>query len=189
MIRFWFCLAALSLVMLVTGVAIAQETQEKGLPQDFEGWKDQPSACDAVMDNLVRNCGFETGTFANWTQSGDLSFTGISGPPVPHTGGFGAFFGPIQSLGYISQMLPTTPGQAYEISFWLRNVGMPNRYQVYWGGDLISDQMNVGDFPYMRVSVSPQGASSAMTELKFGFFNVPDYFWLDDIVVIPCPPE
>ena len=38
-----------------------------------------PSICDSIAGNLVANCGFETGTFSSWTQSGNTDFTGTNG--------------------------------------------------------------------------------------------------------------
>jgi len=145
-----------------------------------------PSACDGVDGNLVANCGFETGDFTGWTQSGDLSFTTVvpdSG--VAHTGFYGVAAGPTLDLGFISQVLPTAAGGTYNLTFWLRNAGAPNEFAVIWDGTVIFDQTTKPDFDYMLVEFDGLTASMDGTELDFGFYNGPDYFYIDDIVVVP----
>jgi hypothetical protein len=75
-----------------------------------------PSGASA---DLVVNGGFETGTFAGWTQFGDTSFTGVSSGVPVHSGNFAAFFGPTDFIGGIFQNLPTVVGQTYTLDFWL----------------------------------------------------------------------
>ena len=41
--------------------------------------------------NLVVNCGFETGDFTGWTQSGNTGFTGVSTGIYAYSGNYGAF--------------------------------------------------------------------------------------------------
>src|SRR5207248_5370847 len=95
-----------------------------------------PSICDGIAGNIVANCGFETGTFASWTQSGNTGFAGVSGGGVENSGDFGAFFGPVGSLGFITQNLPTTAGGTYDLEFWLRSVEgrVGNRVQAVGDG-------------------------------------------------------
>ena len=140
------------------------------------------SECDAVVGNLVANCGFETGDFTGWTQSGDLTYTAVD--TVPHSGGFGAYFGPVNSLGFIAQNVSTAAGQLYNLTFWLRNAQQPNRFQVFWNGVLLADSTNLDDFPYTQFTFNGLVASGGATELKFGFYNLPDFFFLDDVVVV-----
>src|SRR5262249_24883394 len=66
---------------------------------------DPLAACDRVPGNLVRNCGFETGDFTNWTRSGDPGFTSIE-MFAAHSGSWGLNIGPTGGLGYIAQNLP-----------------------------------------------------------------------------------
>src|SRR5258708_2856220 len=89
----------------------------------------------AYAQELLANPGFETGDFTGWTQSGNTGFSGATG--APHTGQFGAFFGPVGSMGFISQDLATIPGAAYEISWWLgnfRGTSTSNEFSATAGG-------------------------------------------------------
>jgi hypothetical protein len=84
-------------------------------------------------------------------------------------------------------MIPTVPGGSYDLSFWLRNFDSPNRFQVYWDGQLIFDQIDMPNFDYTLQSGGPFSgliASTDSTALTFGYYNLPDFFFLDDIVVV-----
>src|ERR1700744_4297388 len=82
-------------------------------------------ACQSVPQNLVANCGFETGTFSSWTLSGNDvpreqdNLYGIEGTdpfPVPNgtapaAGNSQAFFADLPSNPItLSQTLSTGPG-------------------------------------------------------------------------------
>src|SRR3954452_4923155 len=77
------------------------------------------AAAGIAKANLVTNGGFETGDFTGWVQSGDTSYTGVDGNP--YSGVYGAYSGPVSGLGFHSQVLPTTAGTGYTISFFLSN--------------------------------------------------------------------
>src|SRR5262249_24292785 len=162
-------------------------TDEKPPPLGARARGPSASECDAVLGNLVANCGFETGDFTDWALSGDLSYTGVD-DVSSHSGSFGAFLGPIHDLGFMAQMLSTTPGETYKLTFWLANAGggvdggLSNHFQVYWNGSLIFDGIDLPDFPYTQYEFNDLVATSASTELKIGFYNVPSYFFLDDVV-------
>ena len=141
-----------------------------------------PSECDAVDGNLVANCGFE-GSLAGWSMAGDPSFTGID-PGAAHSGISGLAAGPVDQLGFIFQTVPTTAGATYSLSFWLRNMGLPNEFQLLWDGSQIDGTVSFPDQPYTLVNYTGLPASADGTELRFGFFNPPDYFFLDDVVVV-----
>lgn len=162
---------------LLPGVASAQ----KKSPAYF-GVAGGASQCDAIEGNLVANCGFE-GSIAGWSQAGDPSFTDVS-PDVRHSGISGLESGPTESLGFVFQTVPTTAGATYTLSFWLRNFDTPNEFQLLWDGVQIAGQVNFPDQPYTLMTYSGLGASTDLTELRFGFYNVPDFFYLDDVSVV-----
>ncbi len=102
------CVGFFSMCLLVSGVAAAKDVGDPW-------FVDVPSECDATTGNVVVNCGFELNVFAPWVQSGDTSFTSIQ--PRPHTGVYDLYTGPVNSLGFITQMVPVTVGQTYNLVF------------------------------------------------------------------------
>src|SRR5262249_5454325 len=81
-----------------------------------------------TSSNLIVNGGFETGNFSGWTQSGDLSYTGVDGS-LPHSGSFAAYMGPTGSDGFLAQSFATTPGANYTLDYWLESDGgSPNDF-------------------------------------------------------------
>src|SRR5262249_5349602 len=115
-------LVSLSLILAVPALAVAQE--KKAAPSSNSVINVFPN-CLQVPGNLIQNCGFESGTFDGWTQSADTSFTSVT-TDAAHSGNFGAKIGPEGFAGFLTQVVPTTAGQRYDLSFWLRNAGQPN---------------------------------------------------------------
>ena len=120
------------------------------------------------ITNIVNNGGFEAGDFTGWTQSGNTGFTGVDSFAA-NSGNFGAFFGPVESLGYISQTLNTVAGMTYELSFFLRNESgegesispirpgggpVTQEFQVFWNGVMI-------------FSIPPNSPPGAYTQFNF----------------------
>ena len=142
-----------------------------------------PSICDGIAGNLVANCGFETGTFSSWTQSGNTDFTGTNGNV--HSGNFGAEFGPQLTLGFITQNLSTTVGGTYDLAFWLQNdSGTPvNHFEAAWNGVIIFALDDSPAFSYTLFTF-PVTATSASTPLQFGFRHDPAFWDFDDVSVV-----
>jgi hypothetical protein len=154
---------------------------------------------------LVGNGGFETGDFTDWTMAaetdpnfidsvdatqelGSSSLPGVDDSLFVHSGIYGAFLGQTNSLGFLSQTLPTIPGQRYVVSFWLANPaqGTPNEFRATWNGSMLFDQVDMDQFAWTNLQfvVSATGTS---TTLQFGFQNDQNAFGLDDISVQPVP--
>jgi hypothetical protein len=139
---------------------------------------------------LVQNGGFETGDFSFWTLSGNATYTSVvTGNDYAHSGNYGAQLGPIGSPGYLSQTLPTTPGQVYGISLWLDSPDGegPNEFQVAWNGTLLFDQTDLGAIGWTNLQfIVPATVSNAV--LQVGFRDDTAYLGLDDISVVPLKP-
>ena len=139
--------------------------------------------------NLVVNPGFETGSFAPWTNTGDTSFSGVSNGVPVHSGSYAAFFGPTSNDGFLDQNIVTVPGLSYIVDFWLSNddsVGN-NHMSASFNGVQILSLVNAAPFPYTHYTSNPIMATTALTDLHFTFYNPPAYYYLDDVAVNAVP--
>ena len=139
-------------------------------------------AANPVSAQVV-NGGFETGDFTGWTQGGNTGFTGVTGSNAIHSGSYGAFFGPVGSLGFLSQPIATTPGESYALSFWLKNLsdGTPNSFDVSWNGSSLFSLSNSPPFAYTQYNFNVLGGAGVSTDLQFSFRHDPVVYYLDDV--------
>lgn len=128
-------------------------------------------SCASYAGNLVTNCGFETGNFYAWTQSGNTSFMGVTNGAFAASGNFGAFLGPVGSDGFLSQVV----GNTNTISF--QNRQDPS----FWGLDsiVVADQGNIGpgqDLYYVQFQLENFGGTpNDFTVLWNGVDVGPDF--------------
>ena len=163
------------------------------------------SVCDGVADNLVANCGFETGDFTSWTLSGndvpgqEGVLYGVEGTdPIdgisPNSGSDQAFFADLDSNATkLSQDITTTAGDQYTITFWVAqdtasSSDYGNELLASFGGTSLVDDSDVVVEGYTEYTynVGPVSGSSNTLELTFG--NGLGEFLLDDVSVVDNGP-
>jgi hypothetical protein len=166
-------------------------------------------AVAGVIDvGLVENGGFETGDFTAWTLVGDTSVNGNlydgvvgvnsltdgTGYEYIHSGDYGAFLGDT-NLATLSQILETTPGQSYRLSFWVDNPPVTGtglqQFFAKWitngTADTVCSLVNPPVLAWTNV-IAMVSATGTNTVLQFAAENVPGGFGLDDITVDPLIP-
>jgi uncharacterized repeat protein (TIGR03803 family) len=143
----------------------------------------------AAYPSTILNGGFETGTFSNWTQSGDYFYSGAAGGATyTHSGKYGAALETGGTIGFLSQTLTTTPGGVYLISFWFdnpRKFTATNDFQVLWNGNLLLNETNQTVIGWTNIQFTVT-ASATLSTLQFGYLNDYFYFGLDDVSVTPA---
>jgi hypothetical protein len=145
-------------------------------------------------NNLVTNGGFETGNFFGWTVPPNI-FPPNSGAQLfgiaADGGSDGQFYAVLSStnLRFISQILPTTAGQDYELTFWMRRPdNFPGTFQVRFEGQVVlstgaplPDGLNWFQFTV------PLHANINGSFIEFGQHAFPAYHYLDNVRVVPVP--
>jgi hypothetical protein len=143
-----------------------------------------PSLCDATAGNLVLNCGFETGTFINWSHTGNTLADQVDAFVI-HSGSYGADLGPVGAVhGFLSQTLATASGAIYDLRFYLESGGgSPADFTAYWNGNPVFSLANTGSFGYTLEDI-PNLVGTGSDVLSFGFRQDPAFYGLDDISVV-----
>ena len=167
------------------------------------------SICDAVVSNLVANCGFETGDFTGWTLSGNTTNPGGNYYGVDafdaSSGNYGAYLSEDEIAStsplVLSQVLPIQTGKNWDvtITFWLEQdtaptTGYTHTFSASLGGDTLLSLTPTVALP------GPNGvwtqytftvADSAITSglLSFTARNDDSYWSLDDVSVVAPEPS
>jgi hypothetical protein len=89
-----------------------------------------PSACDGVAGNVIQNCGFESGDNSHWgLVNAPIGSDQFATTSAAHTGSFGWAIGATDPTApnwdIIYQVFATTPGQRYDVSYFLGTDGTP----------------------------------------------------------------
>jgi hypothetical protein len=153
----------------------------------------------ARAQNLVQDPGFEGATDSNtdtaWTLSPGFGTEYVNGESTnggaPPAGNWYAEFhatsaGDAQS-GTLSQMIDTTPGQYYTVTFTLANFGGPhNTFLATFGGTTVLSLTDSSSFAYQQFTLAVR-ANSTQTKLAFTGEQDPAAFGLDEVDVEAGP--
>src|ERR1700693_4217291 len=140
----------------------------------------------AQAANIVTNGRFESGDFTGWTQTGNTGFSGVECPGVgfagPNDGACDAFFGPVGSVGGITQTLGTLPGRFYNIDFDFRpDGGTPSSFSAVWDAQpALFSVTNPAGSPYQVLHFLAL-ATTPTTTLSFNFRDDPGFLFLDSV--------
>lgn len=145
-------------------------------------------------NNIVTNGSFETGSYFGWSVPPNIFLPnpGAQGFAIGGGGGSdGEYYAALSStnLRFISQILPTTAGQDYELTFWQRRPSnFPTLFQVRWEGEVVfhstaalPDGTNWHPFT-VQLHANINGSF-----IEFGQQYFPGYVYLDEISVVPVP--
>jgi hypothetical protein len=155
----------------------------------------------AAAAELVVNGGFENGDLSGWAYTG-APYTPT--PPYwyawvdtdePHSGIYYGGFGEVGAMGVLSQVIPTTIGVSYNVSFWLWSGDtFPNEFEAKWDGITMIHLYDIpqGGSPIKDSYINYQFtevASNTFTVLSFGLRNDGSWLYMDDISVnqVPIP--
>ncbi len=151
------------------------------------------AAASATNAEMVFNGGFETGNFSGWSVPPNI-FPPNSGAQIFGIAGGGGSEGThyaalsSTNLRFISQVLPTTAGQNYQLTFWLRQPDdHPIQFQVRFEGQIVLNAFDPLPDAGWHVLTLPLHANINGSFIEFGQQSFPLYVYLDDVRVVPVP--
>lgn len=166
-----------------------------------------------IGQSLIQNNTFDTAALSSWAQSGGVGATtsrhrttryptynydfvdsnGFNSGVLPHSGTYCQVFGTYGAVGYISQTVPTVPGQSYQLSFWFTSLtnGATQQFLVNWNTNTattntILNFVNPAPFGWTYTNFILT-ATGPETLLQFGARNDQSWFGLSDVNVLPVP--
>ena len=151
--------------------------------------------CNGFTNNLVSNCGFESGSFSSWGGSATTvssNYVGVdTGDPftsvtTPYSGNYEAYLGNPSATVALTQTLATSAG-SYLIEFALLNdtsAASPytNSFSLLFGGSTLFSESAVVAGGYTLYSFLGSTTSTS-TPLSFVSENDGGYFELDSVSV------
>ncbi len=148
--------------------------------------------CNGFANNLVANCGFESGSFDAWAGSTTTSFQSGVDQLSPDSGTYGAYLGAVKATTMLTQTLRTTPGLTYLVEFALMNDTSPSLGSTNDFSAVCSATYCFPRQPQAPTATSCtllSTASATTSSLSFASRNDSGYFDLDSISVTASTPE
>jgi hypothetical protein len=152
------------------------------------------SSCDTNSQNVVQNCGFETGDFTNWSVSGDpavLSQSNLYGVDAsnPNSGVYQAYLG---TQGATLGTHLSTESLTYQVSFYVAQdtpvaSGYTNYFNATFDGQSLLTLTAAGVMSYTLETFTVTGSDSGANALSFGSQNDAGTWYLDDISIVEVP--
>jgi hypothetical protein len=157
----------------------------------------------AYAGSSVVNGGFETGDFTGWTRDGDPRDVNVWNASQasailvdqdgPFAGIYAAYVGPL-GIGTLSQVVPVVNGNSYEFQFVLANFPCKpgscfvggNSFSALLNGVALLSLSNAPAFDYTPYSFGFLATGSTAT-IQFQYSNLPAFFSIDDVAVVPEP--
>jgi hypothetical protein len=155
---------------------------------------------------LIQNGSFGTGDFSGWTLNGDtvvnnelINFVtnylayniGTRHHPTnivitPYPASYFAALGESNQQAYLSQNVPTYPGQPYLLSLWMDSPDgeTPNEFSVSWNGGTLFDRANLPELGWTNLQFLVTATSSS-TVLQIGARDDFSYLELDGVSLMP----
>jgi flagellin len=140
----------------------------------------------------ITNGGFETTGFTGWTVDHATSGSLLSLGGHAHSGAGAAWFGAIGAGDdALSQTFATLPGESYVVTFWLAHGASDsaNDFTASWNSAPLLSLINASSFGQREYTFTATAAGDEST-LRFSGRELVDYYFLDDVSVVPVPtPE
>lgn len=164
------------------------------------------ASCSSNPNNVLVNCGFETGSFSGWTVTGNDvpgslgNLYGVEGlDPInniaPHSGSSQAYVADLTTNALtLSQTVATDPEHAYSVSFYLAQdttatPAYPNSLTLTFDGVTLYSATDIPVEGYTEYVFSGS-AVTASTTFTLTLGNGLGEFLLDDVSVTIAPlPE
>lgn len=150
----------------------------------------------ACATNIVLNPGFEQGGLG-WDSAHYLfltkplwAYSGVGSARLSYCSHLDYCLDTLFSGAYLSQVLATTPGERYDMSFWVRSFAGDSRISVFWDGvEILKSPTPNG--PMIQYTFSALAASAANTLLEVHSYNGSDQHLSFDafsVTQVPAPP-
>ena len=154
--------------------------------------------CDSSQ-NLVSNCGFETGTLAPWQATGPQSSPAFEGVTYgvdsadAYSGVYGAYLGGYGAAVSLQQSFATIPGKTYVISYELaQSPATPspytNNFTAVFDGTTLQSLNDAPEFGFTQ-NMMTSNATSTMSTITFTAQDDTGFYSLDDVSVTATTPE